>query len=322
LAMVIGSNGTVYLDPYESRKLPTNTFFTKGVQIIDKSMKVNTYRFPAEPALNQVLYTQIGETDTIEPNGYKYYSFYLNAGSSASVVFKAAGEGAGAYLGVLRGDQTWAKFKTDPSQVTFLDREFASGSAPQTVSFSNGPLEDNYYFVFFNTDNYHEEDVSFTMNLQRTMYDLFGETQQCTAVVQCTVLFTHGSNEVVIVEAPGDESQPTYALEFKSFTDWGAYYGVFGPILAVFMAIWFSCECCQRCRHRNKLYEDLDGRRPSRSGYGTPPEDPVSKTGFGSRLETIKEAITPKHSLAALRNMLSPQGSTANMEQNFIGQKK
>ncbi|CAM9902238.1 unnamed protein product, partial [Heterosigma akashiwo] len=33
LAMVIGSNGTVYLDPYESRKLPTNTFFTKGVQV-------------------------------------------------------------------------------------------------------------------------------------------------------------------------------------------------------------------------------------------------------------------------------------------------
>jgi len=215
LVLINNCHGSLFLDPNESRVLPINTILTTGIKVHDPAMKLITFRFASLPPLNQMLFSNYAYNLQVAQNSYHYYAYYLNPGSSVAVKFSSQ---EGIFLYVIKGDAVWnsSKDKLVITQGDSYEAEaYSQGGTQQVLSFSNGLHADNYYFVLSNTDADSPAGVSIQLALQQTLYDISGATQACTAVLECELLFSPGSAEVVIVQAPDDISQEIYPLDFQ-----------------------------------------------------------------------------------------------------------
>eukprot|EP00638_Chattonella_subsalsa_P021967 CAMPEP_0117879004 /NCGR_PEP_ID=MMETSP0950-20121206/15219_1 /TAXON_ID=44440 /ORGANISM="Chattonella subsalsa, Strain CCMP2191" /LENGTH=369 /DNA_ID=CAMNT_0005733483 /DNA_START=32 /DNA_END=1142 /DNA_ORIENTATION=+ len=228
------------LDPYETRMVPVNTYLSTGVMIKDPSEKISTYLFAGAPPLDQVLNSQFSYSDLkIQPNGYKAYSYYLNPGSSASIQFSSQ---SGIYLLIIKGDAMMKTFSNNAAKADPESSSYSSNGYEMTQSFSVNFSPDDYYFVLYNTNNFQKADASIDISLQRTLYDLHGAQQTCTATMYCKMFLSHGSSEVVVLDAPDAAAQDEFLIHYSSYTNWPMYFKIFGGLFMILVFSWVVCE--------------------------------------------------------------------------------
>lgn len=195
---------TIPVSPTDMRKVDVPpTAFCESV-VIDSTSQLKTYVADYQLIITQepVLEYNKSVTTSLARNTYEYWGFYLLKNSQVELSMRGSFDIS---LYVIIGDDNFNNWLDDPDCIDCFDMTIPLtdlGTLKQTVSAFE---TDQYYFVFYNTDDFIEPPSSLKVNfrVKRTRYVLSADSLLCYHDFDCSVdLDMRKPDNFVIIDVP------------------------------------------------------------------------------------------------------------------------
>jgi len=216
------SSEEIELTSEETHLVEPNTYLFRFIEIIDKEGKVDTFYFENLPVPNKVVQFELNETVELEFLKYKYWSRYLNAGSTLFVSW-SFNHPVSIYS--IRGSnhiQNWSKGK-----------EFVSANSISSNGILNREIEepDDYYFIVENDKKEEELRGRIAFNIEAATYD----TSKAIGYFEGSFRmdFTIGVPSYLVLSNPSLTDTQTVTIQYKRRSS-----------LPFLLALFLQSGCC------------------------------------------------------------------------------
>lgn len=272
----------ITMDTGETRIVPMYGILHESVQISDNTGDVSVYRMKHPPPL--VLDTSkaisLSETDSLSPDGYIDFGYWLNRGSKISATFSAQSNGA-AYMYIFRGDDEFNEWEEDADETRgLLSSKYSSHGAKVNLKYE--VQDDDTYYVVIDNDYGWSISVDFTIDITRTSYDLSGKTPLCVGSSSCNIPLTFlGGDDVVILASPDANTSSNVEETFDVVVQFKPRMTAVILILAlpVILTIFWAW-----CSHNKPDFEYMENGNSSSAGGGIEGRDPLLNGNYGGNL--------------------------------------
>lgn len=253
------SSTNIMMDAGETRIVPMYGFLHKGVSINDYSNRISVYQMHSKPKLifDDTKKIKISETDTLGPDAYIDFGYWLNKGSTISCTFQTTSQSA-AYLYIWQGDRNFNNWEYDEANTLGLvSSKYSSHGSSSKLTYVVD--EDDTYYAVFDNDYGFAGDVQFDLTIDRTQYDVSSHTPVCIGSPSCHVkLHFMGGEDYVILESPDSDpskqQEETFDIEIEPDTRWM----IAGALLLMPIAILMSFAVIASFMKPDLEYRDVE----------------------------------------------------------------
>ena len=285
----------ITMDTGETRIVPMYGILHESVTIFDNTGAVSVYRMGHAPSLiiDSSKDISLTESDTLSPDGYIDFGYWLNRGSKISATFNAKDNSA-AYLYIFKGDDNFNDWEEDSDETDgLISSKYSSHNAQVNLKYEIH--DDDTYYVVIDNDYGWSTSVDFTINIMRTSYDLSGKKPLCVGSSSCNIPLTLlGGDDVVILASPdADKSsniEETFDVTINVKPRMAAVLFFLSlPVILLILCAWFS--------HKKPDFEYMDNGEggnsdgTSLSGGDIGGRDPLLSGNYGGNLGSNNNGI-------------------------------
>jgi len=200
--------------------------------------------------------THIRESNTLGPDGYLDFGYWLNKGSDITVSFSTAGS---AYIYLFKGDGPFSRWEADSDSTEGIQTSQYSHSG-STVTLRYFVKESEMFYITFDNDLAVTTSIEYDIKILRSQFDLTDEVPTCSpGSYECNLDLGFMKDDIVILQAPystlhmhdpvssavGEES---WEVEVTAELRWGLFIGVMTvPLLLLYFFCYKDCNCLPSC---------------------------------------------------------------------------